>query len=951
MKKLILVPLLLFTLWGRGQNADSLEAVKINTEALQLYNQGQIDESIQVFEELERLGKEKNLDKFYIVALLSQSNLLIRRERFPEAREKTLFFLKEAESLIEPDDVNFLNIYNNLAIILSSTLEKDKRDFYLTEAKKWLSEYGDNPEIKIIHSNFLVNIGSMLLDEGDYEEAIVYEQRALDEINDLIGKIPFYSRLAASAWEKIGSGHTGLEEYDEAIANFQQSLDIINDYKVPGQSFINRIKRGKAFALYKMNKIEEALDICLETLKNQDEYRYEQQKKLDEHRVLHIAGQCYTAQDSFTKAETTLKKAIELRKEYYLTYHGVSRHGEIGNSLFRLAELYRVSGKSKLALLTTQEALIEYCHTFSDKNVENNPLLDELLSTYYYLPKILQQKAELQLAYAIEVGTPDDLKLSLDTYKLLVQLVDRDRKRYLAKKSKLFLLSQAKPAFEGAIGTALSLYDQTGSEQYANLAFEYAEKSKSVLLYEALKGFGARYAGIVPDSVLLQEKTYQQQLETTIGKIHQQAHRTQLNDSLLLLYKKEAFTLKNKIDDLQTLMGERYPDYLALKNGSEELNLKQVQKKLSSTKSQLVEFFVGEKEVFVFNIRPSDFSYHRFPIIQNFQDKLDNILLSLQGKEEPDAEVFSINNSFLYELMLAPLKLNDGPEKLIIIPDGEIGYLPFEILPLDNAPVYLLENYAISYAYSSNLLFNDPIKNFRSRKAEKKWVGFAPTYENEEYLEFNQEEVLKIQPLFSGTNLLGPKAKKSAFFDQSSDYSMIHLAMHGYIDPEESMFSYLSFSADGLEEESRKLYAYQIYNLELNADLLVLSACKTGYGPLAKGEGIMSLARAFRYAGCPSVLMSLWESDGSVSKDLMHRFYENIAEGFTKDEALRQAKINYLKTATPNRRSPRYWANFVLIGEADPLESDNPYLAWIILVLVLLFGGVGFFYHKNQKSD
>ena len=122
------------------------------------------------------------------------------------------------------------------------------------------------------------------------------------------------------------------------------------------------------------------------------------------------------------------------------------------------------------------------------------------------------------------------------------------------------------------------------------------------------------------------------------------------------------------------------------------------------------------------------------------------------------------------------------------------------------------------------------------------------------------------------------------------------------------------------------LHAYEIYNLPLQARLAVLSACETGVGELVKGEGVMSLARAFHYAGCPSVVTSLWKVDDEATAQLMQYFYENLANGKTKSTALREAKLSYLKNAPESKKHPLYWAGFVLIGDDSEIilqESRN----------------------------
>ncbi|MGB3586283.1 MAG: CHAT domain-containing protein, partial [Tunicatimonas sp.] len=132
-----------------------------------------------------------------------------------------------------------------------------------------------------------------------------------------------------------------------------------------------------------------------------------------------------------------------------------------------------------------------------------------------------------------------------------------------------------------------------------------------------------------------------------------------------------------------------------------------------------------------------------------------------------------------------------------------------------------------------------------------------------------------------------------------------------------------------------------LYTLQLRSNLAVLSACETGTGQLARGEGIMSLGRAFKYAGCPNVAMSLWKVNDRTTQRIVQSFFEQLAEGADKDVALQQAKLSFLNKAKGPLAHPYYWASLVLIGDDLPLnDSSLPhyYAIFIGLGLLILIG-------------
>ena len=164
---------------------------------------------------------------------------------------------------------------------------------------------------------------------------------------------------------------------------------------------------------------------------------------------------------------------------------------------------------------------------------------------------------------------------------------------------------------------------------------------------------------------------------------------------------------------------------------------------------------------------------------------------------------------------------------------------------------------------------------------------------------------------------------------------ILHLAMHALVDDQDPMRSRLLFSNQIDSIEDGNLYASEIYNLKLNSNLTVLSACNTGFGKIQRGEGIMNLSRAFQYAGSPNIVMSLWQATDGSTNQIMQNFFLNLKQGLSKDRALRQAKLAYLAQADPFQSHPYQWATFIYMGNTDPVNFHSSY--WIEAVLSILF--------------
>ena len=161
-------------------------------------------------------------------------------------------------------------------------------------------------------------------------------------------------------------------------------------------------------------------------------------------------------------------------------------------------------------------------------------------------------------------------------------------------------------------------------------------------------------------------------------------------------------------------------------------------------------------------------------------------------------------------------------------------------------------------------------------------------------------------------------------------------------------FSYLAFTQDGQEEHL--LYANDLYNLQLKASLVALSACDSGVGELQRGEGLQSLAQGFYYSGASGIASTLWKINDKPAADIMSGFYKQLSEGATKENALQQAQVAFLKEhKTDALAHPYHWAGFIISGNTAPLVSEDTNTLWYILAIGIVILTVGFVLRKRIK--
>ena len=287
----------------------------------------------------------------------------------------------------------------------------------------------------------------------------------------------------------------------------------------------------------------------------------------------------------------------------------------------------------------------------------------------------------------------------------------------------------------------------------------------------------------------------------------------------------------------------------------------------------------------------------------------------------------------------------------MLIPDDVLGFLPFELLltqKVGEGPAdfrrddlrYLVRDYSLSYQYSANFLLNSYASN--KGKNHQNFIGFVPSFTKavaEERsrncsgavlydLSCARKETEDIHQLLGGTQLIGAQANVAAFKDVLG-YKIIHLATHACVDEQDAGQNTIFFTNSSLN-------SLDLYQMDIDAELVVLSACNTGTGRLVKGEGIMSLSRGFIHAGCPSTLMSLWSVIDCATAELMNGFYQQLQKGARKDEALQASKLNFIQVAQdPAAGHPYYWAPFTAFGDTRPIDLSTGF-PW----LYLLGGGV-----------
>ena len=349
-----------------------------------------------------------------------------------------------------------------------------------------------------------------------------------------------------------------------------------------------------------------------------------------------------------------------------------------------------------------------------------------------------------------------------------------------------------------------------------------------------------------------------------------------------------------------------------------ESKISEIQMMFESTQSQSIELFQYEDALRVFVMNPDTFYHESLQL----DDSLDYAVTTLkQHQRYPISDKLSLKpaRKYLYKVLLAD-HLNISYENLIIIPDGILNGVSFETL-IDDEEKAVIEKYKTSYAFGINMASEWTYSVKELKKAAFLSFTDGETLKDRSIREYTelpgaQKEVIKCAAILSSTKtkVYAGKDCSEKNISKALLSDIAHIATHAVSDPQNSIGNYF---ITRIKNGTEKTYGYEFNNKESKCSLAVLSACETGIGKFEVGEGVFSLSRNLQLAGVPSVIKTLWKVDDENSHYLMEYFYKYLSEGNYFGEALRNAKLDYMKY---HNTDPYFWSGYVLEG--------NPYLGF-----------------------
>ncbi|MDT0555390.1 CHAT domain-containing protein [Patiriisocius hiemis] len=773
-------------------------------------------------------------------------------------------------------------------------------EFYLKESIEAERKAGnENTPSQVLNYTLLADNYYFI---KDLKNAELYAQKAKSLSNEVLKeKDVYYKSLVGMTESRI---ETALGNHERSIAVINKVVEESIDYFGENDKFTLQAFKDKAIAEYAAGNFELAEEYYLRALAVSKIIN----RTFSTTAVLNGLIDIYFEEEMYDKA-----------LPYCLEEENILRKEIKSDSKLKITSKVRVA-KALIGMENLLEAKL-HLDTIETKIVD---VKDNGLTSYYY-----NTLNEYYLK-AYRKGEKDKLIKAKSNIDNLLKNVIEDKVYYNYQDSKIFYSKTIVPYIDNSLSVYHKLYNENPSEENLNSLFTLLEINKSSALLDGLLDSSLRAKQNIPESLTEKEVNAQNEINT-------------INEELFTvkddLRKKELIEtqikLTKKLDSIQAIYKKDYSNYYDAKTLQTPKSLEYYQERYVSSADAIIEYYVSDQNIYALIITQKEIQFLKIndaAAIKDASQKLREALVT----QKPFMELSkSLSEKILPEL-------DNSIRNIIFITDGVLSKIPFEVLSYNNE--FLINAFTISYAGSLQL-YDEQVKVAKNTKM--KWLGYAPKYKDAS-LSSNTVEVNEIGKIINGNSVTGTNATKESFINQSKDYSVVHLATHGKLSNINPMLNSLVFY--GEDEESSELSASEIYGLDLNANLAVLSACDTGSGKIEAGEGVMSMSRAFTYAGVSSTIVSLWKVPDQQTSKIMVSFYENLEKGQPKNEALKNAKLSFItNTDDENLKHPYYWAGFILTGDVGEINTRiNPF--WYVLGGgVLVLAGL-FFYNKSKKK-
>lgn len=846
--------------------------------------------------------------------------------------------IKIREKAPNIDHARLASMYFNVGAMYNDKGEYDNAILFFNRAQEFYDTYPQEfYNVEALTAEVSTYLAICYQNKGAYQESSNYHEQSVQKYQqsstDNAVKIADYYSNQAILADLTGDYNIAVGLYEKALQVYQEKLPtndlrLIKAHNNLGNAYAENGQYAQALATF-----QGVLPYAKQDTSQQGQWQYAS--------LISDLGLIYFYKKDFTTAKDYNLQALEIlqkinnKKSYLLAV--------VYNNLAKIAEAEK---NHREALQYIQQALGANHAHFDPENLDAIPSSKDYFRYDFFVESLLFKGHLLRTESDNKLNA---LQAARAVYLVVDSVLTQVQNELIASEDKIRLSEKMDALSEAAIDNCLQLATVSGDHRYWEEAFQYAEKSKNTVLTQSITANHAKHFAGIPDSLIALEDQLKSDVRYFKLKLLEQP------DSLAtILYQNELFNAQQHYRALVQYLEKSYPLYYQLKYDRSIPRIAALQLVIPEA-SALVSYFVGDSILYSFIISKHDFQVFKTPLPNNFEDEQVGLRKSIQYQLNED--YIKLANSLYQQLF--PFQLSKNITSLIIIPDGNLSKLPFETLltqkvnPLGAVDFsklpYLINQYQVSYALSGALFYQQQLMPTDFSEAQDGLLAYAPVFDKPQ--DINSFSSGTRNPLTAANtgrtltadghyvaalpatadevqsiaNVFKEKGQKTSIylFQNANENQLkhsdithskyLHIATHGFINEEQPDLSGLLLFPDSIEQEDHILYSGEVYNLNLHAQLVVLSACETGLGKVANGEGLLGLSRAFFYAGAENLIVSLWKVQDRATADLMVRFYREHLNSPTSNFAfpLRQAKLHMIHTQDFSH--PYYWSAFVLL--------------------------------------
>ncbi|MCF6361034.1 MAG: CHAT domain-containing protein [Cyclobacteriaceae bacterium] len=603
-----------------------------------------------------------------------------------------------------------------------------------------------------------------------------------------------------------------------------------------------------------------------------------------------------------------------------------------------MAKLYVEEAQLLVLLNSTTDALrsLQKAIQVLLPNFEGDKLPDkELLYAENTFIDIFDLYADLQL----------NSNNAIESYELSFYVSALLQDNITSQEAKIINQTANRARSEKCIEILFDEYSKFHNNEFLVDAFQFAERSKVSVLKEVSQK-NTLLQHYPNDSFLLKEQFLLQQQE----RITNQLVQKQLRESKA----SEINTLGTELNKISIQLKSIKKEILNVYPQAEQnsFSMETLKQKLLKDEATVIEYFYGKRAIYQFIATAESFSFQKIVLDSTISNAISQFVHFFDNASAINTHIHEYTNQAFYMYKLLGFSNALTSKNWVVIPDGLLNFIPFEALLMEKTEVtnfskmpFVINEKII--AYNSSVLFY--LKGKSNVHTNRNLLGVFPVFENtNQTLTYSITEANAIKKEMVSTILMNAEATKNNFIKNAPSYSILHLSTHA------SGGSFMVPASIEFYKETMLLN--ELYSLNLDAELVVLSACETGVGKLQKGEGAMSIARGFQYAGVQNVLFSLWKINDLATSKIMQSFYKNYSANQSAFISNHNSKIAYLQSEDISniKKSPYYWSSFVYYGVLTPAMPNYDmyyYLLGFITLLITLFGLRKYLQKSKSKLD